>query len=1065
MKTAQATVFVLLGVVIVIIFVFAIFAMGWINDAQQTKEAQNIVDQALQDVPINSYVSDCLERVTTQGVQKIFLQGGNLYPQDFPTNKESAGFSSIETGKTVLLFNYSGRLVNVSYAVKPNEYCDITKSYQLAPSYPFPSSFLSSLIGISGVYSSMDNNQNCFPSRRESGFFGFNNLTMLCNWQGPNYDPEILQLADQSPETGSLIYTCDYRFYDFYSSKTGQKSIQKQLSDYVAQHLPFCTNFSEFNSRLGGKAVIINNPSVELRYSQDGIIADAEYSFKVDMDGKPKQVFHSFSAKSEIPVQNIYSCAYELAKKESQDVFFNKTLSFGTLPGCEGYSYREYRNACPGCSGAEFDDIIQIKDNNAIIEGEPLTFLMAIKNRRPALEYIHDPTIQLFAHLSDIQAIQNQTITIPAQGFDPDELSLSYNYSGWREDYVEYFNASCCIESGLGNINCTVNITQCMVKNYLVKPKNWTNSSDFILTKKNASYKTTTIDAGLHFVNISVWDRQNLLDYQIIKILVFDLPVAVINTSNNYSDIPDNYASIEDPFFLYANSSRKSTLLVQQNISEFLWTDFIEPFFINTTRPDTIIPAGIFSINGSSPAAIVIKNFTKNISRNISLVVGQPSKLGMLYSFPSQKEVNVLQCIPHRSDSASWPYNQEQGNYIPTEDPFQADHACCYSSEENFGTIKDSSNNCFEYTEYGSNYAFTKTFFVTIPAIFAPGSDPSSALNYERANDIFKRIFTRNCSGTRGNTCTGPANDYREIVQQCDGYQSGLEESCSGPNTDQTVFNASKVFCIGYSNGDSFEKIFGLPKAGTANPADGICDSRKRCASGNGSSGGQFEWAAPEGVEKFPFKCSAQCSNGNCTYPEDSSCVCWSQLDDAGASVCDASPECNSQLPGSTADSQGQKPEKGCTNTCQYLSCNPYTFNPQTLSCYTKETTNSDSQCDDGYFRDSSDGPQTGKCIAETENSNKEDLGTEKDSECEFVLGASQQCDEKQPNSGICSNGRLDGFCSNFCQYSAQTTKTCSFTYCGADYECEGVVPNTCHPSANGKMCNTNCKYVNSPSC
>jgi len=690
---------------------------------------------------------------------------------------------------------------------------------------------------------------------------------------------------------------------------------------------------------------------------------------------------------------------------------------------------------------------------------------MAIKNRRPALEYIHDPTLQQFEHLSDIQAIQNQTITIPAQGFDPDELNLSYNYSGWREDYIDYFNSSCCAESGIGSVNCSVNISQCMTKNWLLKPKNWTNSTDFLETKQTASYKTGIIDAGLHFVNVSVWDREHLLDYQIVKILVFDLPTAVINVSNNYSDIPNNYASIEDPYVLYSNNSKKSTLLTEQNLSEFLWKDNLEPFFKNTTLSELTIPFTNYSINTSSQQYIKTKKFSKNQTRNISLVVGQPSMLGTLYSFPAFQEVNVLQCLPHRSSSASWPYNQETGIYNPTSQPFQADHTCCSNNSATYGQYLDQSTQCFFYEEYGSNFGFNKTFYATTTPSFAQGSDPSSVLNYERANDIFKRTFTRQCSGDSGNTCTGQARDYREIVENCNGYQPGFEESCSGPSTNIAVPTLQQVQCTNYSVGESFETNFGLPKVGTANPSDGICDSKKRCASNKGSLGGVFEWTQPQNIAKFPFKCSAQCSNGNCEYPEDSSCVCWSQADDAGVSVCDASPSCHNQLPGSTTGSQGLKQENGCDNSCNYQTCSPYVFNTQTLSCFDKTTTTTDNECDDNYYRDSSDGQETGKCIGETGNSNKEDLGPEKDGQCEFDLGASQQCDEKDPNSGICSNGRLDGFCNNFCQYSAQDQKVCSFAYCGADYECEGITPNTCHPSANGKMCNTNCNYVDSPSC
>lgn len=1071
-KKGQVTVFVIIGIVLIFIFGFAIFAVQWINDSAEQKEAENIVEKALADIPINSYVTSCLEAVTSQGIQEILLQGGNLYSYNYyDTNSISNVYPLVE-GTTYIPFNHSGKTVNVSYSITPNVYCEVTKKYILPPAYPYPNKYLRDLLKDSVYYNDVENNFVCARYGKESGFFGLNNLTKLCDWQGPNYNPDAYSLYGQQSSGGVFIATCKKDdFYDYFASRTGQKNMQKQLAEYIEQHLPFCTNFSEFNQRMGGNVVIINDPKVRLIYGSSSVITEAEYRFSAGVKGSSRNVFHGFSANIEIPLQEIYGCAHELVKREVQDIFFNKTSSFYEISECSGFLYKEHRNVCPGCQQAPFDDVIEIIDSNKIIRGSPLTFLLGIKNRRPALEYYRDVSLDMFTSISDLQFIENQTIELVPEGFDPDDLNITYNYSGWREDYIDYFNKSCCLESGIGTVNCTVNISHCMISDSSSAPKNWSGSNEFIISRKNASYKTSAMDAGLHLVNITIWDRQGFFnrDYQTLRILVFDLPVAVINTSNNFSDIPDNYASIEDPYILSANNSKKSTLLTFQNLTDFLWEDRAEPFLINTTNSEIVIPLGNFSINTSMQDSIIPKIFAKNITRNISLIVGQPgpSNIGMLYSHPVFFEVEVLQCLPHRDTSASWPYNNERfGKYTSIENPFLANHTCCDNSSDNFGAIKSTSNICFGYQEFGSYLAFTKSFSVPFNPFYNPGQNPDLPGNYHLANDIFFRQFTRNCSGTSGNTCTGNYFDYREIYLECGGYTPGKsQETCSGPNTTASVENSSEISCILYEPGESFEKIFGLQKV-SGGVADGTCDGKKLCASNLGSKGGEFLWDPESLAERYPFKCSSQCKDGGCKYPLDDGCICWSGVDENNVNYCNSDILCHNRLPGDTTGSTGSKPEKGCDSQCYYLDCTPYAFDRANLQCFTKETTVNDLQCDDGYFRDFEDfnNPENvGKCIGEIGNSNVEDLGPEKDGQCEYVLGASIECDEIFPNSPAkCSNGVLEVYCDSTCAVSKPNK--CS-VMCGADTQCNGLPPGACISGNQGRWCSNSCQYMQNPSC
>ncbi|RJQ17575.1 hypothetical protein C4573_01195 [Candidatus Woesearchaeota archaeon] len=1069
-KRGQVTIFVILGIVLIAAFAFVFYAKFLLLDSNLQSQTDKSVRNFVRDTSLNNYVSTCLLKVGHNGIEQIALQGGYLYDyQQGPINT-----SPFVQGVDYLPFNYSNQSLNVSYAIYANDICPIVQQYPWQ--YPYPSTYMNQL---NITYRNFLINTCSNFHQQKSGFFGSNNLSRMCNFFGVN--------AYQTTNISALRFTCD----PFHYNSFGQTSMQEQLEYYTQKHLPNCTNFSKYNQLTGYNVTLLDNASVKVYFGAKDITFYAEYPFEILVNGQPKTVFYQFTAKSDAQLKDLYTYVFDLVTEDVQNPFFNKTKDHYFLHSYKtSYLYQEYRNACPLCINATFDDIIVIADNESIVNGKPLTFIFSIVNRRPALEYLHDPTLTFFNTTTDLLYLENDTINLSPQGYDPDELDLYYNYSLWKETYDEYFDFSCCNVFG-GSVNCTVNFSQCNVKIPSVQPQNWTNSTAFQLTKRNASYQTNRSDTGFHIVNISVSDRQNLVDYQEVRITIFDRPLAVINVSNAYADINDSHASIEDVYFLEANNSRHSAMLYG-TISSFLWQDLLENFSINTTNVTVLLPNETFHIDESLAISIqpipytlanIARYFNETGARNVSLVVFENTIIGIISSLPAYEEIEVFACLPHRDSAPSWPYNMVQNPLYSSinQDPFQANHTCCYNGSDggSYGTIKSSANICYTIIEYGA-----VSSFAVIPGAHIsynpPSTDPS--LNYAYLNDIFKRDFERNCSGLRGNTCTGPASETRihpnvyDTTKAClpDIFDSASithfgakgyintgpaytqTETCSGPTMTTAVPDPAAVSCTLYNPPESFESNFGLKDA-NGNAADGMCNEQGWCATNTGASGGYFK--APSGYTA-PYNCTSQCNNGYCDYP--TSCFCEQS--------CGSDPFCHQKPSGYAASFTDQNPlgqyklfstgvqsETGCGNSCNKLTCSPYTFNANALICNTKNTATSSQQCDDGYVFD----PTTKKCVACLNN--KETYGDTPNGLCEdgtgnsaYACDADSACDEKNTGAVICSGKLRIAICNSACKYQ-QTAFVCS-SACGAHAFCNGKAPNACvNVGFLDMKCNSGC--------
>ncbi|MEM4637978.1 MAG: hypothetical protein QXK76_03075 [Candidatus Woesearchaeota archaeon] len=941
---AQITVFVILAIVILLTLMFLMFVKIIIDKEKYQVLAKKQVQEYINKNSLNIYVTDCMDSIANEAIILASLQGGIIN-----TSNKTLGIDYVR----YYVPEYN-RTVNVFYAVKENN-CSVIYSYPWE--YPYPRTRIYPIYNLKNVY-----NANCKYTGNvydyNSGFFGKNILALLCNYNGSN----------KYNATGSAygLLTCEADTYN--NPVFPVKTIQEDIESFVETEIEKCVDFERALNITSSNITKIGKPKATLTFGRNSFNLKVNYPFTISYKGHaPIQTFYEFSINKNIRFKELYDYVFYSIRTDVEEAGFNqvndKISNYNLERTYKGYIIERNKSI-----NADHVDIIRVIDNKSYILNKPLIFQFAVKNRRPALEFINDYSGNLQV---DLIFQENDTIKIKPQGYDPDDDILEYNYSLWKEDYDEMYNMSdpnCVNPTSIAYVkqNCSIKIN--------VQPKNFTNSTEFQSTRQNATYTLQEWDKGYHKLNISVREigRQKLHDWQEVEIFVFDKPTANITANNNYSDIPDNFASVEDPYILSgANSIIGLSALpdFNNNFSSFEWNDSMGEFYViipitsdnNKTLKLPVDLNGSISYNISLITKYV---FNKTGLRNITLKVN--TRLGLFDT--TNFEVNVKQCLPHRNNTnPSYPYNSLTFDFT---NAYFADHTCC----DNNYNIKDTSNSCYNQIRYGSNRSFNNpqySFWYRQPEPPSPINIIYQGIINRADNDIWIQNFTRYCSGTRGNTCTGPAQDVRRVYEQCNdnNYNTNplfQRERCQGPPTiNINQPSLTPITCFNYTRGYSFEQQIGTgtgvctlsPQC--ANPVsndpfnsndkrylcNGYCDGKGGCASVIPSSctcsvscGSNL---ACNGLtypgNGAPLNNVIYCSSGNSLY-EDTCNNCMltdknpriCRINLPGRIGCNApSPQCDGQFANSIINNNNE----GCTLACEYRNCGLYAYSVSLGNC------------------------------------------------------------------------------------------------------------------------------------
>jgi len=103
-KKGQLTIFIILGILLLIIGAFFIYTR--LSSSEQEIQTETSISQetALDALPVQRYIEDCLDNIAKGAVEKIGLQGGALYSEDGTTLRRSPGLSELQ-GDIYLRYN------------------------------------------------------------------------------------------------------------------------------------------------------------------------------------------------------------------------------------------------------------------------------------------------------------------------------------------------------------------------------------------------------------------------------------------------------------------------------------------------------------------------------------------------------------------------------------------------------------------------------------------------------------------------------------------------------------------------------------------------------------------------------------------------------------------------------------------------------------------------------------------------------------------------------------------------------------------------------------------------
>lgn len=868
MKTrAQVTLFVILGIVLLLAVTIILYLQQFATNQRLADQARDSVMDFVEVNAINHYVTSCLDKVATEGLVLLGEQGGVIYDyQGGLTNTSSLDF---QEGGAYLPYNHTiqtqdenannitiGRLRNVSYAIQNYIDCSLFE-----PPYPaiyaIPST---SYYPVKDVYlrnyqtTYMNFDYGCFrgffsqPYLGVSGFLGKNNIPRLCYHNGSNKPNEIP--AGSNP--------CEFRHYDTPEDPT---SIQRQLEVYVQNNMQTCVDFSPFTDNYTGYNITVNEEAISVSsvlQKPQGIVIKATYPFSVSVGNKQPLIEKvNFQTTLHVNIRQLYDYYFQTVINMVRDPFYNLLEDWNNVSVAGNHYYRnsfelEYERSPTYNYINPFsylDDVLTITDTSSLLKGRPYSFTFAIKQRKPVLEYLHNP-IQygtINGEKIDYQFFTNSTIEINPLAAEPDYDDVKFTYKGWKEDYDEWLNTTCCQAQGGCNLS---NHTGCLVQEPNPAPQLWTTSSHFNSSVGYSQIESNESDIGYHNVTVIVEDEHGYKDFQIVRILIFDLPVAVLSGKNMYDTVNNTFAAIEDIYLLNASNSTLSIMAGNQD-TNYIFRDDTEGFHIYQANPLLYLANDSYDFFNVTHGFFNYTNLTPTsqnpLPHNISLVVQQDSGGGLsILSSPVFLDVEVAECLPYGYDptngglhgyaasgiSSNADAEQYYWGAATSPELYSYPHVCCKPIDDALpldnlgaGQFHASGEICFQTGNGGEGEFITcaPSRDLNDPYVYLSGalmSDDTGLLmdltqaNYDARygsdefekdfysnwlstsvlddgqNDVYHVEYTQFCSDDRGNVCSGRGEASWNLHTSCDDFEADNQFArCQGPGVNGKPFS------------------------------------------------------------------------------------------------------------------------------------------------------------------------------------------------------------------------------------------------------------------------------------
>lgn len=833
LKKGQLTVFILLGVSIMVVFFFLLKMQNEIQKSKLEQEVSTVMVQMSNTKAVTYYIELCLKQSAEESIYLLGNGGFRIY-------KDSNG-SSLKNQTPFKKSNLYNKSFDTSYILSASDLKPPFNSsvYYNVPWYP----------------EKFDHYDYIYPNRRGYYPLGDVLLPKLCDKNGPNNPSSRNNLSGSSCEmTPNVLYFSD-----------NPDTLQIQLQDYTSYLFLKCIDQGYLTESFGRK-VSLEKPNTTVILAESDVIFNMNIPIDISItkSGISKKYYTSirmYNIETKVPVRlkRDYEFVRDAIDKDIKNLSFNLRNSYNTL---RSYKNLNYANKNISFVINEYDDnthIMLINDYGSSVFGSPYQMIFYMENRKPILDFIHQTSL---VNNFDIDVYVGDSIIIDPVGYEPDDEEMFYIYEGWQETESYSLDMSCCVGYDTSPICLKDKPVGCVSRNDS-QIHAFTSSNVYQANHKTVSYQTGYKDVGEHNLTLYLCDSHSVnsinkskdCDFQIIKILVKDLGQILPESYNNFSDshINKTHASIED---LYTLDASHQIGIITNPVGPFRWCDSLD----FTTCYDVmnsifILPNGTNSSTNMSRLIQDIDKLNYDFdvvgNHNVSLYFG----INIAGMVPSSQDlpIKVFKCLPHKSSAKSFPFNNFTGDegyvsYGHIDDPFQADHTCCGDGNngQNYGNYFPASKSCYDFSSYGGFWSFNdsrftglktdKKDFISYPVnwsyygsgatypttnTYDIGSDKGFTLppynyalsKYEKENDVYERTFNTYCRGDRGNICDNNPSELRKINgQKCeDTMETWQSEKCIGPNPNVYFVSNELTFqsvtsCSSYGSLQSFDR-------------------------------------------------------------------------------------------------------------------------------------------------------------------------------------------------------------------------------------------------------------------
>ncbi len=270
-KISQVTIFIILGIVIVIIFMVLIFINKYAAKRASTKEIMDAKEITFDVQPIKNFVDKCLDLVSKDGLKKIGKQGGYLFEGqggpfiDYPGEDE---------GRLFINYGNSKVAYNILIPVQIGEtYFDTPWRYPWI-NFPYPNGDI-----------------NKEPVFRVQGVFGKKTFPPL--------------------------------------TKPSANSMQEQLETFVENNIDICLDFSVFEEQGFSFTKKESEKIINLDITENDVVFRIRYPIIIGrVNSAEKTEIKDFSVKQKVRLKKLHKFVHDLIEADTRDVKYNILVGF-----------------------------------------------------------------------------------------------------------------------------------------------------------------------------------------------------------------------------------------------------------------------------------------------------------------------------------------------------------------------------------------------------------------------------------------------------------------------------------------------------------------------------------------------------------------------------------------------------------------------------------------------------------------------------------------------------------------------------------------------------------------